>query len=61
MNEIMCVTRITIGGQQYTAEELGEEKAKEFQEKWIPKEEAYFEKFHVQDDTLEIMWNLKVL
>ena len=25
MNEIMCVTRITIGGQQYTAEELGEE------------------------------------
>ena len=36
----------------------GEEKAKEFQEKWIPKEEAYFEKFHVQDDTLEIMWNL---
>lgn len=30
MNEIMCVTRITIGGgQQYTAEELGEEKAKE--------------------------------
>ncbi len=39
----------------------GEEKAKEFQEKWIPKEEAYFEKFHVQDDTLEIMWNLKVL
>ena len=39
----------------------GEEKAKEFQEKWIPKEEAYFEKFNVQDDTLEIMWNLKVL
>ena len=39
----------------------GEEKAKEFQEKWIPKEEAYFEKFHVQDGTLEIMWNLKVL
>lgn len=29
MNEIMCVTRIIIGGQQYTAEELGEEKAKE--------------------------------
>lgn len=25
----MVVTRITIGGQQYTAEELGEEKAKE--------------------------------
>ena len=25
------------------------------------KAEAYFEKFHVQDDTLEIMWNLKVL
>lgn len=36
----------------------GEEKAKEFREKWIPKEEAYFEKFHVQDGTLEIMWNL---
>ena len=29
MNEIMCVTRITIAGQQYTAEELGEEKAQE--------------------------------
>ena len=29
MKEIMVVTRITIGGQQYTAEELGEEKAKE--------------------------------
>lgn len=36
----------------------GEEKAKEFQEKWIPKEEAYFKKFHVQEGTLEIMWNL---
>ena len=36
----------------------GEAKVKEFQEKWIPKEEAYFEKFHVQDGTLEIMWNL---
>ncbi len=29
MSEIMCVTRITIGGQQYTEEELGEEKTKE--------------------------------
>lgn len=29
MKEIMVVTRITIGGQQYTAEELEEEKAKE--------------------------------
>lgn len=29
MKEIVVVTRITIGGQQYTAEELGEEKAKE--------------------------------
>ena len=29
MKEIMVVTRITIGGQQYTAEELGEEKIKE--------------------------------
>ena len=29
MKEIMVVTRITIGGQQYTAEELGEEKVKE--------------------------------
>ena len=28
MKEIMVVTRITIGGQQYTAEELGEEKNK---------------------------------
>ena len=27
MKEIVVVTRITIGGQQYTAEELGEEKA----------------------------------
>lgn len=29
MKEIVVVTRITIGGQQYTAEELGEEKIKE--------------------------------
>ena len=36
----------------------GEEKVKDFIEKWIPKEEAYFEKFHIQDGTLEIMWNL---
>ena len=34
----------------------GEEKAQDFREKWIPKEEAYFEKFHVQDGTLEIQW-----
>ena len=36
----------------------GPEKAKDFKEKWIPKEEAYFEKFHVQDGTLEIMWKI---
>lgn len=23
------------------------------------KEEAYFEKFHVMDDAIQIMWNLK--
>lgn len=34
----------------------GPKKAKDFKEKWIPKEEAYFEKFHVQDGTLEIVW-----
>ena len=32
MKEIMVVTRITIGGQQYTAEELGEKKVKEITE-----------------------------
>lgn len=36
----------------------GPKKAKDFKEKWIPKEEAYFEKFHVQDGTLEIMWKI---
>ena len=36
----------------------GLEKAEEFRTKWIPKEEAYFEKFHVQDGCIEIMWNL---
>lgn len=34
----------------------GAEKVEDFKKKWIPKEEAYFEKFHVQDGTLEIMW-----
>lgn len=34
----------------------GREKAKDFREKWIPKEEAYFEKFHIQDGTLELLW-----
>lgn len=29
MKEIMVVTRVTIGGLKYTAEELGEEKIKE--------------------------------
>ena len=29
MKEIVVVTRIPIGGQQYTAEDLGDEKAKE--------------------------------
>ena len=36
----------------------GPKKAKDFKEKWIPKDEAYFEKFHVQDGTLEIMWKI---
>ena len=35
------------------------EKAKQFQNMWIPKEEAYFEKFHVMDDAIQIMWDLK--
>lgn len=34
----------------------GAEKVKDFRGKWIPKEEAYFEKFHVQDGTVEILW-----
>ena len=37
----------------------GLEKAKQFQNIWIPKEEAYFEKFHVMDGAIQIMWNLK--
>lgn len=37
----------------------GLEKAKQFQNMWIPKEEAYFEKFHVMDDAIQIMWDLK--
>lgn len=36
----------------------GMEKAKDFEEKWIPKEEAYFEKFHIQEGALEIKWHL---
>lgn len=36
----------------------GVEKAKDFAEKWIPKEEAYFEEFHIQEGTLEIKWHL---
>lgn len=38
----------------------GAEKAKEFQALWIPKEEAYFEKFQVINGAIEIMWNLKI-
>ena len=38
----------------------GQEKAKEFQALWIPKEEAYFEKFQVINGAIEIMWNLKI-
>ena len=34
----------------------GEEKAKEFESKWIPKENGYFEKFRVQEGALEIGW-----
>mgnify|MGYP000075138623 CR=1 FL=1 len=37
----------------------GLEKAKQFQNIWIPKEEAYFEKFHVMEGAIQIMWNLK--
>ena len=37
----------------------GLEKAKQFQNMWIPKEEAYFEKFHVIDNAIQIMWDLK--
>ena len=33
----------------------GIEKAKDFQEKWIPKEEAYFDKFRVQDGAVRIL------
>ena len=38
----------------------GQEKAKEFQALWIPKEEAYFKKFQVINGAMEIMWNLKM-
>jgi len=38
----------------------GQEKAKEFQALWIPKEEAYFEKFQIINGAIEIMWNLKI-
>lgn len=34
----------------------GIEKAKDFEEKWIPKEEAYFEKFRVQEGAVRILW-----
>lgn len=34
----------------------GAEKAKEFEEKWIPKEEAYFRKFDIRKGALEINW-----
>ena len=34
----------------------GTEKAKDFKEKWIPKEEAYFEKFRVQEGAVRILW-----
>lgn len=34
----------------------GEEKLNDFKTKWIPKEEAYFEKFRIQENSLEIMW-----
>ena len=34
----------------------GIEKAKDFEEKWIPKEEAYFDKFRVQDGAVRILW-----
>ena len=37
----------------------GPEKAKQFQNMWIPKEEAYFKKFHVMDGAIQVMWNLK--
>ena len=38
----------------------GLEKAEQFRKLWIPKEEAYFEKFRVMDGALEIMWNMKL-
>ena len=38
----------------------GLEKAEDFRSKWIPKEEAYFEKFRVMDGALEIMWDMKL-
>ena len=35
----------------------GPEKAKQFQNMWIPKEESYFKKFHVMDGAIQVMWN----
>lgn len=34
----------------------GEDKLKDFKTKWIPKEEAYFKMFRIQENALEIMW-----
>lgn len=34
----------------------GIEKLKDFNEKWIPKEEAYFKEFNIGADALKIMW-----
>ena len=34
----------------------GVEKAKEFEKKWVPKEEAYFEKFQVREGAMGIGW-----
>ena len=41
-------------------QQYGLEKAEQFRKLWIPKEEAYFEKFRVMDGALEIMWNMKL-
>lgn len=37
----------------------GLEKAEQFKSLWIPKEEAYFARFHVMDDAIQIMWDLQ--
>ena len=34
----------------------GIEQLKDFNDKWIPKEEAYFKKFNIGADALKIMW-----